>query len=290
MRLGFVVMTEPASPVPLANDPFPDGSVEAGVYATYEEGFEHSLVVLAMGETCWLVSTDGNHHLCVEPKALDSVHRQLACFDRERIGWPPPPFIDDAPHNQHTPLTPLLWVLGVCITYWLQRERPGMTEAGLLDARRVFEHGEWWRAWTALWLHADIGHLVSNAISGWMVFSAVVATFGLRASWGLIAAAAITGNLATVALHSGDDYRSLGASTAVFAALGLLVGRAVRLMSRASHPHRWRTLLTPLFSGLIVLGLSGAGGVEVDVLAHALGLGSGLLLGFVPTQPVPRKP
>ena len=54
-----------------------------------------------------------------------------------------------------------------------------------------------------------------------MVFSAVVATFGLRASWGLIAGAAITGNLATVALHSGDDYRSLGASTAVFAALGL---------------------------------------------------------------------
>jgi len=285
----LIAMTEPEPSVPLANDPFPDGSVEAGVYATYEEGFEHSLVMLAMGETCWLVSTERGHHLCVELTAFDAARRQLACFDRERIGWPPPPFVDDAPRNQSTPLSPLLWVLSVCAVYWAQQERPGLTEAGLLDAQRVFGHGEVWRAWTALWLHADVGHLVSNATSGWMVFSAVMSTFGLRAGWGLIAAAAIAGNLATVTLHSGDDYRSLGASTAVFAALGLLVGRAVRLMSRTGHPHRWRTLLTPLFAGLVVLGLYGAGGVEVDVLAHAMGFGTGLLFGFAASRPASKK-
>ena len=282
-------MTEPESSVPLANDPFPDGSVDAGVFTTYEDGFEHSLVVLAMGETCWLVSTGNCHHLRVELAALDAARRQLAYFDHERIGWPPPPFVDDAPRNKHIPLSPLLWVLGVVAVYWAQGERPGMTEAGLLDARRVFEHGEWWRVWTALWLHADLGHLVANATSGFLVFSAVVTTFGLRASWGLIAAAAIAGNLATVALYSGNDYRSLGASTAVFAALGLLVGRAVHVMSRSGHPHRWRTLLTPLFAGLIVLGLYGAGGVEVDVLAHALGFGAGLLFGFAASRPTPKN-
>ena len=248
MRLWLFAMTEPEAPIPLADDPFPEGCVAAGIYATYEDGFEHSLVVLAMGESCWLISTDHGHQLCVEPAALDAAHRQLACFDRERIGWPPPPFVYDIARVKHLPITPLLWALGVCLFYWAQVERPGLTNAGLLNSRRVFEHGEWWRAWTALWLHADIGHLVSNAINGWMVFSAVVATFGLRASWGLIAAAAIVGNLATVALHSGDDYRSLGASTAVFAALGLLAGRAVGVMSRSGHPHRWRTLLTPLFA------------------------------------------
>jgi membrane associated rhomboid family serine protease len=242
-----------------------------------------------MGETCWLVSTDHGHHLRVEPVTLDAARRQLACFDRERIGWPPPPFVDDAPRHMHTPLSPLLWVLGVVAVYWAQGERPGLMDAGLLDARRAFEHGEWWRAWTALWLHADVGHLVSNAASGWMVFSAVITTFGLRAGWGLIAASAIAGNLATVALHSGDDYRSLGASTAVFAALGLLVGRAVCVMSRSAHPHRWRTLLTPLFTGLIVLGLYGAGGVDVDVLAHAMGFGAGLLFGFFANPPKPKK-
>lgn len=282
-------MTEPAAPTPLANEPFPEGSVEVGVYTTYEEGFEHSLVVLAMGETCWLVSTDHGHSLCVEPTVLDAVRRQLACFDRERIGWPPPPFVDDAPRNKYTSLSPLLWVLGVCAVFWAQVDRPGLTEAGLLDARRVFDHGEWWRACTALWLHADVGHLVSNAISGWVVFSAVVATFGLRTGWIMIAAAAIAGNLATLTLHSGDNYRSLGASTAVFAALGLLVGRAVRVMSRTGHPHRWRTLLSPLFAGIIVLGLYGAGGAEVDVLAHAMGFGAGLLFSFSASRPSPEK-
>jgi len=282
-------MSEPETSAPLPNDPFPDGSVEAGVYATYADGIEHSLVVLAIGETCWLVTTDRGHHLLVEPAALDATCRQLSYFDRERIGWPPPPFVDDAPHYKHTPLSPLLWVLAVCSVYWAQRARPGMTEAGLLDAGRVFGHGEWYRIWTALWLHADLGHLVSNVISGWMVFSAVVATFGLRTSWGLIAAAAIAGNLSTVALRSGDEYHSLGASTAVFAALGLLVGRAVHVMSRSGHPHRWRTLLTPLFAGLLVLGLYGVGGVEVDVLAHAMGFGAGLLFGFAAGRPVPKK-
>ncbi len=282
-------MTEPEPPAPLANEPFPNGSVEAGVYATYEEGIEHSLVILAMGETCWLVSTDHGHHLCVEPAALEAAHRQLAYFDRERISWPPPPLVDDAPRNQHTPLTPLLWVLSVCAVHWAQGKQPGLTEAGLLDAKRVFAHNEVWRAMTALWLHADIGHLVSNAISGGLVFSAVVSTFGLRAGWGLIAGAATIGNLATAALHGGDNYRSLGASTAIFAALGLLVGRAVRVVSRAGHPHRRRTLLTPLFAGFIVLGLYGAGGVEVDVLAHAMGFGTGLMFGYIASQPQLKK-
>lgn len=273
-------MTESEPPVSLVEDPFPNGSVDAGIYTTYAEGFEHSLVVLAMGETCWLVSTAAGHHLRVEPTVLDNARRQLAYFDRERIGWPPAPYVDDAPRGRHPTFSPLLWVLGIFAGYWAQGERPGLTDAALLDARRVFDDGEWWRAWTALWLHADLGHLVSNAANGFMIFSVVIATFGFYAGWSLIAVAAIAGNLATVALHAGDDYRSLGASTAVFAALGLLIGRAVRVVSRANHPHRWRTVLTPLFAGLVILGLYGAGGVQVDVLAHAFGFVSGILFGL----------
>jgi len=273
-------MTESEPTAPLASDPFPNGSVEVGVYATHSEGFQHSLVVLAMGETCWLIPTDTGHHLRVEPPALDAARRQLACFDRESIGWPPQPIVDAVPHIKHLPLSPLVWVLAVSAAYWAQGMRPGLTEAALLDARRVFDHGEWWRAWTALWLHADLGHLVSNAANGFLVFTAVIMTFGRSVSWFLIAGSAIAGNLATVALQSSNDYRSLGASTAIFAALGLLTGRAVRVMHRSNHPHRWRTLLTPLFTGLIVLGLYGAGGVQIDVLAHAMGFVAGLLFGF----------
>jgi len=274
-------MNEPDDSATLANAPFPDGSVEAGVYPTHAEAFAHSLVALAMGAECWVVEAEDGHHLRVGPDELAAVRQQLACYDRESAGWPPRPFVDRVPRRKQAPLSPLLWMLGVFAAFWAQGTWPGLTDAALLDAERVFGHGEWWRAVTALWLHADLGHLISNSVGGLLVFSAVVATLGLRTGWCLIVGASVAGNLAAVLLHYGDTYRSLGASTAVFAGLGLLVGRAVRVMARSGHPHRWRTMFVPLAAGLAVLGLLGAGGVNIDVLAHATGFSAGLVLGFL---------
>jgi membrane associated rhomboid family serine protease len=276
-------MTASESLAPVETELFPEGSVDAGVYATHKEGLQHSLVVLAMGEACWLIEAGDGHHLRVEPAALGAVRQQLAHFDRESIGWPPKFGVDSGPARTHPPLSPWLWVLAVFAVFWAQGEWPGLTDATLLDARRVFEHGEGWRAASALWLHADLGHLVSNAGGGILVFSAVVATFGPGAGWFLLAGASVAGNLAAVTLHYGDDYRSLGASTAVFAGLGLLSGRAVRVLARSDHPGRWRAMLLPLVSGGAVLGLFGAGGVSIDVLAHATGFGAGLLTGYAAT-------
>ncbi|MFA6961432.1 MAG: rhomboid family intramembrane serine protease [Opitutaceae bacterium] len=275
----------PEPPIPEANNPFPEGSVDAGIYATHAEGFVHSLVVLAMGEPCWLIETNDGHHLRVEAEALSAAHHQLEQFDRESIGWPPRAVVDTLPARKHVPLSPLLWVLGVLVVFWAQGRWPGLTDAGVLDSGRVFDHGEWWRTGSALWLHADLGHLVSNAGGGLLVFSAVIATFGVGAGWWLLTGSAIAGNMAAVALHYGDDYRSLGASTAVFAGLGLLTGRAIRVMSRSDHRERSRTMMVPLTSGLIVLALLGAGGVNIDVLAHATGFVAGVVTGFSAGKP-----
>ncbi len=276
-------MTEPETSASLANDLFPEGSVDAGVYATHAEGLVHSLVVLAMGETCWLIEAADGHHLRVESAALNAVRHQLACFDRESVGWPPRSVVDASPVLRHVPLSPLLWVLSVLVMFWAQGHWPGLTDVGCLDAKRVFAQGEWWRAGTALWLHADLGHVVSNAGGGFLVFSAVVVTFGLGAGWRWLVASAIAGNVMAAAMHYGDDYRSLGASTAIFSGLGLLAGRAMRviMISRAGHPQRWRALVVPLAAGLAVLGLFGAGGVNIDVLAHATGFAAGLIMGLV---------
>lgn len=285
-------MTEPEASATLASDAFPEGSVDAGIYPTHSEAFAHGLVVLAMGEACWVVPAEDGHHLRVEQAALDTVLAQLALYDRESVGWPPRPTIHRAPTRKHASLSPLLWVLGVFAMFWAQGRWPGLTDATLLDASRVFGYGEWWRTATALWLHADLGHLVSNSVGGLLVFSALVATFGLRAGWCLLAAASVAGNVAAVMFHHGEPYRSLGASTAVFAGLGLLTGRAVRVMSRSGHPHRWRTILVPLAAGFAVLGLLGAGGVNIDVLAHATGFTSGLIFGFAAggNDPAPAEP
>ena len=275
---AFVAPPEPAAP-------FPEDSEAVGIYPTQLAAFERSLVILAMGETCWIVPAPDGHHLRVAPGALDGVRQQISCYDRESLGWPPRPALDPAPVRKRLPLSPLLWVIGIFLVFAAQLHRPALTEAWLLDTGRVFSFGEWWRSATALWLHADLSHLVSNAGGGLLVFSAVIATFGFAPGWALLAAASVSGNLAAASAHYGDIYRSLGASTAVFAGLGLLTGRAVRVLLRNGHPHRLRAVLAPLASGLVVLGLYGAGEVHVDVLAHATGFASGVLLALAAGLP-----
>ena len=71
----------------------------------------------------------------------------------------------------------------------------------------------------------------------------------------------------------------IGASTAVFAGLGLLTGRAVRVIRGENGQLRWRTVFVPLAAGVTLLGLFGAGGLHTDVMAHATGFVAGLVLG-----------
>lgn len=255
--------------------------VEVGRYATTAAGFDHGIVALAIDAPFWLMPADGGFRLLVRPEDASRVREQIAWFDEESAGWPPRPVIAPPAARPVDLFTPLLWLTGVVGSFWIQGRSPGWTAAGAMDARAVFEGGEVWRAFTALFLHADVGHLVSNALSGLFVFSAVVTTWGRWRGWLLLAGVAVAGNLAAAAAHVGGEYRSLGASTAVFAALGLLTGRAVRVVIGVRHPHRWRTVFVPVAAGVAVLGLYGAGEQRVDVVAHATGFAAGLGLGFV---------
>jgi rhomboid protease GluP len=273
-------MPPPTPPGETAGDPVPGDLAEAGVYPTAAEGFDHGLVVLAMGCPYWLLPGGGGFRLLVEPWALEDARWQLACFDRESVGWPPRPPAR-ALARRFELATPLLWALLVLSAYCCQGLWPErLEEAGALDAQAVFDRGEWWRPGTALFLHADIGHLVSNLLSGIFAFSAVLSTLGRRRGWLLLALASVSGNLAISALYYPGPYRSIGASTAVFAALGLLTGRALRAVGRDRSARGWRSVFAPLAAGTVLLGLFGAGGLHIDVGAHGAGFAAGLALGF----------
>jgi membrane associated rhomboid family serine protease len=264
----------------------PGDLAEAGVYATAAAGFDHGLVVLAMGQPFWLVPSEAGYRLLVEPAALAAVGGQLTCFDRESLGWPPRGAAEARPARRLELFTPLLWALVVLAVFWGQGVWPGRwEEAGALDAQAVFDRGEWWRLGTALFLHADVGHLVSNLLSGIFVFATVVSTIGRRRGWLLLAFASIAGNLAVAALNYPGPYRSLGASTAIFAGLGLLTGRAIRVLRRPGRPHPWRAMFAPLAAGITLLALFGAGGLQTDVGAHLTGFAAGLVLGFAAGRP-----
>lgn len=143
--------------------------------------------------------------------------------------------------------------------------------------------GEWWRAITALTLHADWAHVFGNAIAGIVFVSAVCRWLGAGVGLALVLLAGTAGNLATAAL-AGTGHNSVGASTAIFGALGVLGGLQVSRKWRARDAvrGRWARALPILGACLGVFAMLGVGERgDVDVLAHLTGLLAGLLLGLV---------
>jgi membrane associated rhomboid family serine protease len=137
---------------------------------------------------------------------------------------------------------------------------------------------EWWRAVTALTLHLDQEHLLGNLLFG--VFAGIAAgrLLGPGVAWASILGAGALGNFVEI-LIAPPTHRAVGASTAVFAALGLLAGLASRqrLPLRERRWYRW----APLIAGICLLTLLGAGTAHVDVLGHALGFLFGVGVGWL---------
>jgi len=147
--------------------------------------------------------------------------------------------------------------------------------AGALEAGAAHE---WWRALTALTLHLDQEHLLGNLLFGVVAGLAAGRLFGPGIAWVSIVAAAALANYTEI-LIAPIDHRAVGASTAVFAALGLLSGFAwrLRLSLRERRWYRW----APLIAGMSLLTLLGAGNAHVDVLGHALGFLFGVCTGWL---------
>ena len=266
--------------------PSPDseenGRSIAGRYPSAQAGLEHSLVVLAMDRECWIESGREEARLWVRDEDLTTVREQLELFDRESVDWPPPALAPEpALRTRQGLFPPLLWALTVTAVFRGQQSSTAWLEFGALDARALFDHAEWWRPFTALFLHADASHIVSNLVSGYFVFRVWFALAGTLRGWASLLTAAMLANVIVAAAHYPGDYRSIGASTAVFAGLGLLTGRSLR---QRGQPGRWRPLLVPFAAGLTMLGLFGAGGEQTDVLAHVAGFGTGTVFGFVASR------
>ena len=158
-------------------------------------------------------------------------------------------------------------------------------ERGSADALRIL-HGEPWRAVTALTLHADVVHALSNAVGIALFLSAVSSTLGMGLGWALVLLAGVAGNLANAFFH-GDPHVSLGASTAVFGAVGTLAALGVaRRRTESSKGRAW----LPIAAALALLAMLGTGGQRVDVWAHLFGLLAGGVLGTFVAFVAPRAP
>jgi rhomboid protease GluP len=147
-------------------------------------------------------------------------------------------------------------------------------QAGAADASAIL-HGQWWRAVTALTLHADILHLVGNVVASAIFGAAVGRWLGAGAGSLTILVCAVAANLLTAAARR-TDFVSIGGSTATFAALGLVAGLQVVRRLRGDAPRKWAWV--PLGAGLGLYAMLGVG-AGADTYAHLFGLGMGAGVG-----------
>src|SRR5262249_15574554 len=135
--------------------------------------------------------------------------------------------------------------------------------------------GQWWRLFTAVWLHADLAHLLANATIGFLLLGLAMGRYGTGT--GLLASylCGPGGNIAAW-LAASWLHRNLGAFRMVMGCLGLLAAQSPALLRRGGKSVR--LLAAGLVGGLmlfIFLGLTPGS----DIVAHFGGFVSGLLLG-----------
>ena len=243
---------------------------------TYRQIRDDSLVLLSQGiEHRLMRSEEGPFQIFIVPEFEAAARQQLDLYHREN-----PPKEDNPPIPLSFSLQPL-WVLLAPVIFTLIdfSNKLNLHGPGVSDAARVMK-GEWWRSLTAQTLHGDMRHLASNLLCGYIVMNMITFRIPLLRLAPFIAVAAAIANICVSATVQ-TDFRSLGFSSFVFAAIGCLAVIEFRLMPKESHGMLRRFApLCGAASLAVFLGL----GENADILGHAYGFIAGLFCGFIPKK------
>jgi len=139
--------------------------------------------------------------------------------------------------------------------------------------------GEYGRCITALMLHSDVQHLAGNVLGLLLLGSVVCSLLGPGRGLFLILFSGTVGNLLNAFMYR-RVHLSIGASTAVMGAVGILVAwQLKKKVTITSEPYHLIDIkgsaLYPLGAGAALVGMF-SGGENTDVSAHVLGFLAGL--------------
>ncbi len=253
--------------------------VEVGRYPRLNEARERSLVVAAKNLP-YLVERDGDDWLLlVEESSREEILRELSVFEAEEEQPEPASEIVLKTTIPKGSLFLAAWILSGF--FFAQQALSGdWVERGTADSGAILA-GEWWRTITALTLHGNGPHLVANLACGLLFAAFLIPRLGVGVTWLAILLSGALGNALNAWGYRGETHLSIGASTACFGALGILVG--LELPARWREPQvlrRWRLIL-PLGAGLGLLAFLGVGeeGRNVDFMAHFWGFVAGVVEG-----------
>jgi membrane associated rhomboid family serine protease len=240
-----------------------------------------ALVLDSRSVPCLIEARDDGSHLLVPPEQYERALCELSCYIRENSNWPPPP-PQVRPLFENTLAT--LSVLVLLATFHnltrIDVALPGLgtpdwVALGSAQASKILD-GQWWRLVTALTLHADWAHLSSNLIIGGIFVIFLCRELGSGLAWSLLLSAGVLGNLVNAFLQ-GPGHSSLGASTAVFGAVGILASVSL-VRYRHQLQRRWPL---PVAAALALLAMLGTEGKNTDLGAHLFGFFYGCCLGVI---------
>ncbi len=244
-----------------------------------DECRNRALVLEACGIPCRRWRYGAGWLLLVPASLVDASRRQLELYRQENRNWPPPLPPPRSPlENQLATLAVfgLLCAFSFLIAWPAARDwlpRVNWQVVGSARAGRILD-GEWWRTATALTLHAGGLHLAGNVVFGIFTVGWLARELGSGTAWLLVLLAGMIGN-GLNALLQAPAHDAVGASTAVFAAVGIIAGLNLVRYRRSL----WRRWALPLAAALGLLAMLGAGDGQTDLGAHLFGLLAGLGVG-----------
>ena len=238
---------------------------------------ECAVVLGASGIAHRLEPTATGWAVVVAASDLDRASRALAAYDEESRD-------DGAVDASSPPVYGANWLgmfMAVALVGFFARTGPRALgnlwfERGSASAERILA-GEVWRTVTALTLHADFTHVLGNAIACLVLVTAAAWWLGPGMGTWLVLFSGAGGNALT-AMVRGAPHVSVGASTAIFGALGILA--VLQFMARRERPASGGKAWVVVAASVVLLGTLGVGPGS-DVLAHFFGfvVGAGLGMG-----------
>lgn len=251
--------------------------VPVGIWPSLGEASEHALVVLAMNLECWILPAQGNYAVLADPAHAGAIRHEYELYAAEQ---------KERREQVDHPLFPagldllFAWMFTLLGSFLWQLKDGSLSDRFCNSSLAVVEGREWWRPFTSLFLHADAGHLLGNIAIGGIFCIMVAKVIGAWRAWPLILLAGTMANFLNAWLRYPDPFLSLGASTATFGALGILIGHSTRLAWRHRSYREFRPLVAPLLAGGMMLTWWGTSGENTDVAGHFLGTACGILLGW----------
>lgn len=239
---------------------------------------DRALVLAAAGIPHQLVDDAGGCALLVPAEFSGKAVAELHLYDEEN----PPPVVRKPRRIPEYDALPGIagYVIIICLVAGFDGFAffgENWRAAGRVDGELI-RSGEWWRLFTALTLHSGMPHLAGNLVFGSFFGFLAGRLLGSGVAWLTILVAAAGGNLLNTMLLE-STHRSIGASTAVFAALGLVAGFVWR--AKLMSQERWSYRLGPIVGGLALLMYTGTGDANTDIGAHLMGFISGFASGML---------